>query len=266
MKKTFQPIINIFSSNKLKQDKYSSSNSWVPFTKSSNAVGHIHFSLEYTSTLETLNVVISHLTGVSTFGKTSSEMSYPSQIKATFVIVLQLRKIKGLRLNSEECYMESDAFHKRRFTAPVQTSSNPYFDQSFVFQISPNYLKHSELAFSILHTSSIELIHTNKSSDCNELVNHSTNHDMNQRYNPYKWKSQQFQKYLDEMQCIGEANYRINLNKLMQYPEHFSHIWQEFYPPTNSHNKSAMNENEMNLDGKEKKRSVKENHGEKYVC
>ncbi|KAK4475543.1 hypothetical protein MN116_000823 [Schistosoma mekongi] len=269
MKKTFQPIINILST-KLKQNTYSSSSLWVPFTKSSNAIGHIHFSLEYTSTLKTLNVVISHLTGVSTFGKTStSQMSHPSQIKATFIVVLQLRKIEIVRYNSGECYVESDALHKRRFTAPVQTSSNPYFDQSFVFPIPTNYLKHCELVFSIFHTSStehtIEFIDTAESSNCNESVSHSTNYDMHQLHHHYKWKSLEFQKYLDAMQCIGEAIYKIDLNKLIQYPKQFSHIWQEFYPPTNSDEKSALNKNEMNLDSEEKKRPVTENQEEKYI-
>ncbi|VDO68977.1 unnamed protein product [Schistosoma mattheei] len=236
-KKTFQPIINVFSSFQSKHQTYSN-NSWMKFTKYSDVIGHIHFSLEYIYTLKKLNVIISHLTGVSNLGKINK--LFPSQIQTIFIIVLQLRQRIDFSLNKKELYIENDDLHRSYFTTPVQTFANPCFDQLFVFDIPFNELKHSELVFSVLYSASNDqnIVY----SDIEEQ------YDISKRFNllsslychQSSQKSSQSGKIADGMLCIGEAIYRIDHEKLINYPKELIHIWQEFYPPLYSSDKSII--------------------------
>ncbi|CAI2733653.1 unnamed protein product [Schistosoma spindalis] len=237
LKKTFQPIINMFSSIQSKHQTYSN-NSWMKFTKYSDVIGHIHFSLEYIYTLKKLNVIISHLTGVSNLGKINS--LFPSQIQTIFIIVLHLRQRIDFSLNKKEFYSESDDLYKSYFTTPAQTFANPSFDQLFVFDIPFNELKHSELVFSVLYSVSndqnIEYSDNEEPYDFSKTLNllSSLYHHQSSQ------KSSQSGKIADEMLCIGEAIYRIDHEKLINYPKELIHIWQEFYPPLNSFDKSIV--------------------------
>ncbi|KAH9589854.1 hypothetical protein MS3_00002770 [Schistosoma haematobium] len=249
LKKTFQPIINVFSSIQSKHQTCSN-NSWMKFTKYSDVIGHIHFSLEYIYTLKKLNVIISHLTGVSNLGKINK--LFPSQIQTIFIIVLQLRQRIDFSLNKKEFNIENDDLHRSYFTTPVQTFANPCFDQLFVFDIPFNELKHSELVFSVLYSASndqnIVYSDTEEPYDISKTFNLLSSlccHQSSQ-------KSSQSGKIAGGMLCIGEAIYRIDHEKLINYPKELIHIWQEFYPPLNSSDKSIIEKkpNSLRNDGK----------------
>ncbi|RTG87163.1 uncharacterized protein DC041_0007531 [Schistosoma bovis] len=205
LKKTFQPIINVFSSIQSKHQTCSN-NSWMKFTKYSDVIGHIHFSLEYIYTLKKLNVIISHLTGVSNLGKINK--LFPSQIQTIFIIVLQLRQRIDFSLNKKEFNIENDDLHRSYFTTPVQTFANPCFDQLFVFDIPFNELKHSELVFSVLYSASNDqnIVY----SDIEEP------YDISKTFNllsslcchQSSQKSSQSGKIADGMLCIAELIFR----------------------------------------------------------
>uniref|UniRef100_A0A5K4F225 C2 domain-containing protein n=1 Tax=Schistosoma mansoni TaxID=6183 RepID=A0A5K4F225_SCHMA len=237
LRKTFQPFINMFSSIQSKHQTHSN-NSWMRFTKYSNVIGHIHFSLEYIYTLKKLNVIISHLTGVSNLGKANS--LFPSQIQTIFIIVLQLRERTDFSLNTKEFYTESDDFYRSYLTTPSQTFTNPCFDQSFVFDIPFNKLKHSELLFSVLYSASNN---QNTEYDDNE-GSYDFSKTSNRLTSLYRHQSSQNTsqsgKIADEMLCIGEAIYRIDHEKIINYSKELIHIWQEFYPPLDSFDKSIV--------------------------
>lgn len=261
LKKTFQPIINVFSSIQSKHQTCSN-NSWMKFTKYSDVIGHIHFSLEYIYTLKKLNVIISHLTGVSNLGKINK--LFPSQIQTIFIIVLQLRQRIDFSLNKKEFNIENDDLHRSYFTTPVQTFANPCFDQLFVFDIPFNELKHSELVFSVLYSASndqnIVYSDTEEPYDISKTFNLLSSlccHQSSQ-------KSSQSGKIADGMLCIGEAIYRIDHEKLINYPKELIHIWQEFYPPLNSSDKSIIEKkpNSLRNNGKFNREASKED----YVC
>ncbi|CAH8632575.1 unnamed protein product [Schistosoma margrebowiei] len=259
LKKTFQPIINVFSSIQSKHQTYSN-NSWMKFTKYSDVIGHIHFSLEYIYTLKKLNVIISHLTGVSNLGKINS--LFPSQIQTIFIIVLQLRQRINFSLNKKEFYVENDDLHRSYFTTPVQTFANPCFDQLFVFDIPFNELKHSELVFSVLYSAS---------NDKNIVYSDNEEpYDISKTFNllsslychQSSQKSSQSGKLADGMLYIGEAIYKIDHEKLINYPKELIHIWQEFYPPLNSSDKSIIEKkpNSLSNSGKFNRETSKEDY------
>ncbi|CAH8594185.1 unnamed protein product [Schistosoma turkestanicum] len=250
LKKAFQPIINIFSPIQTKYQIHSN-NSWLKFTKCSNVIGHVHFSVEYIYTLKKLNVIISHLTGVSNFGKI--DCLFPSQIQTKFIVVLQLRpRIDFSLKNKKEFHKENDHLHRLYFTTPVETFANPCFDQLFVFDIPFNELKHSELVFSVLYSTTLndqsadydddDDANNNNNSheepcDFNKIFNLPTSVSSHHQFNQL---SMQSGKMAHKMQCIGEAVYCINSEKLINYPDELLHNWQELYPPLNSYDHSTV--------------------------
>ncbi|VDP29674.1 unnamed protein product [Schistosoma margrebowiei] len=178
------------------------------------------------------------MTGVSNLGKINS--LFPSQIQTIFIIVLQLRQRINFSLNKKEFYVENDDLHRSYFTTPVQTFANPCFDQLFVFDIPFNELKHSELVFSVLYSAS---------NDKNIVYSDNEEpYDISKTFNllsslychQSSQKSSQSGKLADGMLYIGEAIYKIDHEKLINYPKELIHIWQEFYPPLNSSDKSII--------------------------
>ncbi|XP_018645613.1 hypothetical protein Smp_125950 [Schistosoma mansoni] len=183
-------------------------------------------------------ITTNHLTGVSNLGKANS--LFPSQIQTIFIIVLQLRERTDFSLNTKEFYTESDDFYRSYLTTPSQTFTNPCFDQSFVFDIPFNKLKHSELLFSVLYSAS-----NNQNTEYNDNEgSYDFSKTSNRLTSLYRHQSSQNTsqsgKIADEMLCIGEAIYRIDHEKIINYSKELIHIWQEFYPPLDSFDKSIV--------------------------
>ncbi|VDQ14412.1 unnamed protein product [Trichobilharzia regenti] len=229
IKEIFQPIMNIFPTSDPKHS-VSQFDFWTKFTKSPNAVGHIHFSLRYACTLRTLNVVISHLTGISNFQKNLT--AFPSQVESTFVIALRLQQNKKIPVNRDEFQDDSDSLSRSYFTLPVRTSSNPHFDQSFVFPVTMNELRNVELALTVMHAISTDeckrgYSHIEESIILSETLNSLTFQQPDQS-SQISLHSRQIP---EEMKCIGVAFYRVDHEKLVHYPEELLNVWQELFKP-----------------------------------
>ncbi|CAH8870671.1 unnamed protein product [Trichobilharzia szidati] len=229
IKEIFQPIMNIFPTVDPKHS-VSQFDFWTKFTKSPNAIGHIHFSLRYACTLRTLNVVISHLTGISNFEK--SFTAFPSQVESTFVIALRLQQNRKNSINRDEFQDDSDGLSRSYFTLPVRTSSNPHFDQSFVFPVTLNELRNTELVLTVMHVISTDECSSGYSNIEESLIlSEALNSLTSQQPDQSSQISLHSRQIPEEMKCIGVAFYRVDHEKLVHYPEELLHVWQELFKP-----------------------------------
>ncbi|CAH8291068.1 unnamed protein product [Heterobilharzia americana] len=274
MKETLQPIKSIFPVVQMK-NQITSTDSWTKFTKSSNAIGHIHFSLEYAWTLRTLKVVISHLTGVSNFGK--SLTAFPSRIKSVFVIALRIQKYGKFPGNIEEFQEESDTFSRRYLTLPVCTSANPYFDQSFVFSITLNEIRYTELVLTVMHTISSdqyagEYNHVQNLICPKETPNLVTSDHHHDARHQFSQRLLRLSEIPEEMKSIGVAFHKIDHEKLVHFPGELLHVWEELHTPLENHDviylDKATNEKKSALQKKNWRRNIENMVDSEgiYVC
>ncbi|CAH8870669.1 unnamed protein product [Trichobilharzia szidati] len=234
--KLFDPVMRILSTIPLKHPS-NIDTTWTNFVMNPETNGHICFSLVYTCTLSTLNVTINRLIGVNNLIKGSHIL--PSQTPTNFVVSLRLRRSERSSIYKEsemeerkkiDLPEESDGFHKKYFTQPVLTSFNPNFDQSFVFPITLNELRKTELVLTVLQSTTmsnpVEGCVSAESSRIPRRNNSVTSYHHPHSYGADKC-SRRVNMISEEMRCIGVTFYKLNQHELINCPEKMQNIWQE---------------------------------------